>query len=84
MTNLCVAYTLNQQYTDAAPYCEQAVEISSSSDSTKLAMALTNRGVLSAITGNLTNAVKDFERASSLDAGIDVPAENLSRLSNEL
>lgn len=52
----------------------------SRSDRVYLAVALTNRGVLHAVNGDLENARRDFAEAAGIDVDISQPQINLSRL----
>ena len=47
------------------------------------AMALSNRGVLRVVSGDIASARNDFQAALALDAGISAPARNLALLESE-
>ncbi|MCI0518278.1 MAG: hypothetical protein L0Y45_10650 [Woeseiaceae bacterium] len=89
--NLCVAYTLTQQFDDATPACDEALTISErysrysysplSPHSTRdQALAYSNRGVLRAVTGDFDGARKDFEFAATVNDDIDAATANLKWL----
>lgn len=92
--NLCVAYTMTMKFDEAALACDAALEIrervrlpapwyASAINRTKVrdkALALSNRGVLRAVTGDVAGARADFERAIALEAELDAPEANLIRL----
>jgi hypothetical protein len=95
-TNLCVAYTKTRNLYEAKVACELAVEQADSmtfdrrSDLSKsaqerarrkfLAMALSNRGVLLVVTGNVELAHRDFVKALSIGNHTKVVKVNLARL----
>ncbi len=92
--NLCVAYVKTKALDKAAAACEAAIELRSrDADPGYLhsavvrqklrdrAIALSNRGVLRAITGDVTGARDDFEKSAKLADDIDEPLINLDRLS---
>ena len=97
MTNLCVAYVMTRDVESAAKACNSAVlqmkekvadQSRRSGDSAAsrarrkyLAIALSNRGVLRAITGETERARKDFREALQLESRIRAPETNLARLS---
>jgi tetratricopeptide (TPR) repeat protein len=69
-TNLCVAYTAQGEYTNAAKQCQAAQRLSKrsgfivhSTKRDKQALALNNLGVLLALQGHTQEALKYFERA---------------------
>lgn len=49
-----------------------------------LAVALTNRGVLHAVSGEFDAAYRYFAEAQNLDAKIDTPRANLARIASDL
>ncbi len=71
--NMCVAHTILKDYQRADYACAKTVNIlraakarqrgSLRSDTTSLAMAYSNRGVLRALTGDLQGAEQDFTKA---------------------
>jgi hypothetical protein len=89
--NLCVAYTKSSMIDEAAEACEAALSIrrenmKAARDHEKRAyrnleaMALSNRGVLLAVSGDTTGARRDFVAALELRAYLSAPATNLARL----
>lgn len=89
--NLCVAYTKTRDLQKAAAACEAALETREgvtaqnasywSSNRLKLrdrAIALSNRGVLRAVTGDMDGAREDFSAAAKLSDELDEPLENLA------
>lgn len=92
-TNLCVAYTKSGDLENASVACNDAIEyVRKRVDSNKstaripiaqrinLAAALTNRGVLHAVTGKHDLARRDFVEADSLRSGLSAPKASLARL----
>lgn len=95
-TNLCVAYTKTGSLDDALLACDAAVEQADSISfdrlgylsrsfkerrrSEYLAMALSNRGVLRAATGDVELARQDFVEALGVRARSSVAKTNLARL----
>ena len=93
-TNLCVAYTKSGELEKATASCDAALalirekQVHSSSlpaaaqlaNERSLALALSNRGVLYAVHGDLENARSTFEEAMGLRARLAVPKRNLARL----
>lgn len=92
-TNLCVSLTLDGQIESAEAHCESALRHSRVADriSRRLsdsraqarlyrAVALSNRGVLRGVSGDLDGAQSDFERAAALSAAIDNADRNLQHL----
>ena len=90
-TNLCVAYTKSHDIDSAEKACNDALELAAqergfnSEDLDRIerkytAMALSNRGVLRAVSGDNANARQDFLEAMNLEAGLSSPAQNLARL----
>lgn len=89
-TNLCVAYTLSGQLEQAGRACAEALAISernakdahgmySGADRRDLAVALSNRGVVLAISGDVIGAVENFSRAVEMQEGLEPATNNLSR-----
>jgi hypothetical protein len=94
--NLCVAYTKSSELELAANDCDAALATLedgrparfAGSDLTSreiayrrnLAVALSNRGVLRAVTGELELAREDFVTAMQLKTGLSAPKTNLARL----
>ncbi len=97
-TNLCVAYTKIGNLVDAASACDAAVEHAQKMDvdrhgsfskrfmvatsRTYLALSLTNRGVLRAVTGDVALAHKDFVHALDTKGNSKVAKINLARLAD--
>ncbi len=95
-TNLCVAFTKSGDLENAVDVCNRAVAVarkgarrtSTSSagifavttSRTRLALALSNRGVLRAALGDAELARRDFEEAVKLRAALSAPKINLARL----
>ena len=88
-TNLCVAYTVTGELEPAAAACERALTLARSADaspgmrrtaSTATAKALTNRGVLRAVSGDVARAAADFRKAAELRGAGPAPARNLAHL----
>lgn len=89
-TNLCVAYTMTARLQDAQAPCDaavQAAEVGASRGQrrnhdylTEWATALSNRGVLRALSGDATGARADFARAMTLGSASSLPETNLARL----
>ena len=92
-TNLCVAYAKSKMLNEATVECEAAVAMLQAKQQhiavreekrrvhADLAVALSNRGVLHAVSGDKALAKRDFERAIELDASKRSTAEaNLNRL----
>ena len=88
--NLCVAYTLTARFDSAERACNDAIdavkpagERRSAQDPLRAryrAIALSNRGVLHAMTGDPRLARADFANAKKLRTGIRAPAVNLEYL----
>ena len=95
-TNLCVAYTKTGNVADAQNACNAAIEQANSMSfdrrsylskrsqermrSRYLALALSNRGVLHAATGDVELARQDFVEALGVRARSSVAKTNLARL----
>ena len=92
-TNLCVAYTVTGNYAKARETCEAAIEIArhvdaggvrgASRSGTETAKAMTNRGVLKAMTGDMAGAAMDFRTATAAIGAPKAPARNLARVEGE-
>lgn len=88
--NLCVAQTKLDDFAEAALSCDIAVQLAGFAAEnghrtdvdyvTELAIALSNRGVLRAHTGDAAGAEEDFRKAVELEPNTDTPAQNLSHL----
>ena len=90
-TNLCVAYTMTREFDAAATACDDALADLADPSATLpasrerivrryRAMALSNRGVLRAVTGDDRSARQDFNAAVALEAGVSAPVRNLAYL----
>lgn len=93
--NLCVAYTKSRDIDRAQQACDDAFthaarerrfnsEHLDQANRKYKAMALSNRGVLRAISGDDAKARQDFREAMNLKAGISAPARNLARLDSRM
>lgn len=90
--NLCVAYTKMNDLAKATAACADALQVSKNTfgpwyDASRMrsdrALALSNRGVIRAITGDDSGARQDFELAIKLGRKLSAPVENLARLETE-
>lgn len=91
-TNLCVAQTMTDRFEQAASSCDTAVSLAEFAVEnghrkdrdyvTELAVALCNRGVLRAKTGDPSGAAGDFSKAAKLNSQSNAPVQNLSHLKN--
>lgn len=91
VNNLCVAYIMASDADNARVACEHAVKKSEKrlrhADSwirqaykRDAAIALTNRGVVRAVSGDLAAAQADFERALKFGGRLEEPEVNLIRV----
>lgn len=89
-TNLCVSLTLGGQIDDAERQCSRALRYSRAHRRSLdggiqakrfHAVALSNRGVLRAVSGDLDGAQRDFERAAKISTEIENAELNLEHLS---
>ena len=80
---------MTREYTEAHEACADALELARRADempSTRLpstaatALALSNRGVLRAVTGDTVGAASDFKTAARLAHGSSAPSRNLAHL----
>jgi hypothetical protein len=88
-TNLCVAQTATGAFAAARSSCDRALELARSADGAQhglrhgtsaAARALSNRGVLRALSGDIAGSARDL-RAAALGAGRwGGAAQNLARL----
>lgn len=89
--NLCVAYILDKDVAAARNVCDTAVSLGERRARTAdawerprlkgdYAVALTNRGVLRALTGELAEAAQDFEVAQRMNRSLKEPRDNMARL----
>src|SRR5690554_1532878 len=85
-TNLCVAQTMTGALADARAACDKAVtlarrvdgvEVRSLTKATNTAQALSNRGVLRLLEGDVVGAKRDFESAAQLYGAPEAPSRNL-------
>jgi hypothetical protein len=90
-TNLCVAYTISGDDVAAKDACDNALTLIVEGKSTRsvrmygnyrrsLALALSNRGVFRALTGDLQGAKVDLTRAVDLRSNLRQAKLNLLRL----
>src|SRR5690606_32121687 len=89
-TNLCVAYTVKRSYFNARDNCEAALEIARRVDLNRshngfsrmheTALAMTNRGVLRAMSGDMSGAASDFREATAMSHATKAPDRNLAHL----
>jgi hypothetical protein len=88
-TNLCVAYTLTREFEQALAPCNKAVSMAgafrhtvllSSASREVLAKALSNRGVLRALSNDTAGASADFEKATAMQRSWAAANANLTRL----
>lgn len=88
-TNLCVAYTVSRELKLARKACDDAVSLAKRVDDSgwktlrrdsATASALSNRGVLRALSGDSVGAASDFRTAIKLSSGNEMPSRNLAYL----
>lgn len=87
-TNLCVAYTMKRELEGAFEACEKALTLARRVDkatgarlrASATARALTNRGVLRAVTGDSIGAASDFREATRSSGRWAAPSRNLAYL----
>jgi hypothetical protein len=88
LTNLCVAYTITRVFEKATTACDGALTLAKAIDaSIQLPLthaatirALTNRGVLRAVSGDPLRAAADFRAASGMRGSWQAPGRNLAYL----
>jgi len=85
--NLCVAYTKTNQLPEAERACSAALKSSKPlfglydvPRKTDYAVALSNRGVIRAVTGDIERARQDFQAAIKANRSLSAAAENLAIL----
>ena len=90
-TNLCVAYTLTKAFREGIESCDAAVTLAlqfdapasrSLSPSGATARALSNRGVLRALSGDLAGAARDLQSAARSKGTSQAPQHNLAYLAS--
>jgi hypothetical protein len=90
-TNLCVAYTMTKAFREAVESCEAAVSLArqfdgpvarTASRSDATARALSNRGVLRALSGDVAGAAKDLQLAARREGTWKAPERNLAYLAS--
>lgn len=90
--NLCVAYTKTNDLSSAEAACADALRASrvvfnvwyeSPRKRGDHAVALSNRGVIRAISGDVDGARSDFEQARKLNDNLAAAADNLARLERQ-
>jgi hypothetical protein len=87
-TNLCVAYTVKRELDRAYEACAKALTLARRVDnataarfrSAATARALTNRGVLRAVSGDTLGAAADFREAARSSGNWTAPSRNLAYL----
>ncbi|MBN1239259.1 MAG: hypothetical protein JXB36_12215 [Gammaproteobacteria bacterium] len=89
-TSLCVAYTMTGSFDEAHAACEDALESAQRVDDrashmtfrseSETARAMSNRGVLKAVTGDMAGAEDDFRAASTMSGGSNASGRNLAHL----
>jgi hypothetical protein len=90
-TNLCVAYTMTASFKEAARSCDAAVALArrvdppsnrrlSTDTESATARALSNRGVLRALRGDVAAAAGDLRAAQKSVGGVQLSARNLAHL----
>ncbi len=86
-TNLCVAYTKTGNLEKAETACQEAVtlyEDNKIGTERNHAVALSNRGVLHAVKGDVELARADFEAATELYRFVRITRDNLARVEMEM
>jgi hypothetical protein len=90
-TNLCVAYTMTKAFHEAVESCDAAVALARQVDGpasralsppAATARALSNRGVLRALSGDVAGAAKDLQSAARSDGSAKAPQRNLEYLAS--
>jgi hypothetical protein len=87
-TNLCVAYTIKRELDGAYDACAEALTLARRIDKATsarfrpeaTARALTNRGVLRAVSGDTLGAAADFREAARSSGDWAAPTRNLAYL----
>ena len=80
-TNLCVAYTMTGELEKANAECATALKISKRKETRRdIAVALSNLGVLKAVSGDLDGAKSDFDRAVRVNSTLRQANDNLELL----
>lgn len=78
--NLCVAYVRVKKADKALKACKKAVDRSRRESRRNKAIALSNLGVVRALTGDIDTARHNFRAALRLHGRLEAPRENLDRL----
>ena len=90
-TNLCVAYTMTKAFREAVESCDAAVTLAHQVDGPEsrslsppgaTARALSNRGVLRALSGDLAGAARDLQSAARSQGSSRTPERNLEYLAS--
>jgi len=96
--NLCVGYTITKSFDKAQVACDLALELHADTSrpyyslmatgmalnkSNRKAVALTNRGVLKAVTGDVTGAAEDFTLATESSDKVRESDANLAYLASK-
>ncbi len=82
--NLCVAYVQAREIEKAEAACDTAVEKSKRGPSHEQAIALSNRGVLRALSGDHFGALYDLLAATHLKTHSRVAQQNLHRMHSRI
>jgi hypothetical protein len=90
-TNLCVAYTMTKAFREAVESCDAAVTLARQVDGPTsrslprpdaTARALSNRGVLRALSGDVAGAARDLQSAARSQGSLKAPERNLGYLAS--
>ena len=90
-TNLCVAYTITKAFREAVESCDAAVALARKVDGPAsrslpppdaTARALSNRGVLRALSGDVAGAARDLQAAARGIRSSKMPQRNLEYLAS--
>jgi len=90
-TNLCVAYTMTKAFREAVESCDAAVTLARQVDGPEsrslspagaTARALSNRGVLRALSGDVAGAARDLQSAVRSPGRSGTPERNLEYLAS--
>ena len=88
-TNRCVAYTVKREFAAAESACAKAITLAVRADNMRYhrfpresatSKAVTNRGVLRALSGNSIGAANDFRKAAAMRGADEAPNRNLAYL----
>jgi Flp pilus assembly protein TadD len=73
--DLCVGYTMLENFDEATRYCDEAVD-----SGWATGLALNNRGALNIAKGEFKSAIRDFEAALDADGADAMARRNLRRV----